>query len=481
MCKKVLFLMCIALVVSAGTAMADKAILSPKGDTVIGAVLAFDAGDVIQFNPVNDGAAILVSGDIFGGAAVDIDSVDMLPDGDLVISTTTAVTLDGQDFLPKDMIKYNPATGVASLLWRCPTTIGLADIDVLANGHFILATTTNGSIGGVTVTKGDVVDYNPATNKAVRILHSTAKKVFLADENVDAVDMLPNGNLLISMDSAGQMYVGGLQFTAGDLVEYNLTTKVSSIYKAEADIFQGPTNLDAVDILPSGEILLSTKAAGMIGDAVLVKKGDLVEYDIAIDYAELVFDSGTTGIDIDCADILGSGNLVLSTVGDNAVIDGGTFKDEDLVEYNPITETASLYPRPPLKGPVLHIIDLSILANGHIVLATNASGSFGGITIGKGDLLDYNPATDKAVRIINSAAGITFVDNEDIDAVHVLSNGNIIFSTASAGKIKSSGLQFTAGDLVEYNPTTKAASIYLAEADVFAVGTDIDAVYIIED
>ena len=78
---------------------------------------------------------------------------------------------------------------------------------------------------------------------------------------------------------------------------------------------------------------------------------------------------------------------------------------------------------------------------------------------------------------------------ENIDAAHVLSNGNLLISTGGAAVLGDNALTFGNGDLIEYNPATGNATLFFSEKNflVFdstsmtfnAVGNeDIDAVSI---
>ena len=82
----------------------------------------------------------------------------------------------------------------------------------------------------------------------------------------------------------------------------------------------------------------------------------------------------------------------------------------------------------------------------------------------------------------------TFIDGKgnekvvDIDALEVLDNGNIVFS--ASGKDNAIGeLSFGEGDLIEYNPDTQEASVFM-DALTFSDGkggekvVDIDALEI---
>ncbi|MHC4160322.1 MAG: PEP-CTERM sorting domain-containing protein, partial [Planctomycetota bacterium] len=94
-----------------------------------------------------------------------------------------------------------------------------------------------------------------------------------------------------------------------------------------------------------------------------------------------------------------------------------------------------------------------------------------GLTFGSGDLVEYNPIADTAALFFDANL---FDGSENIDAIHVLGNGNIILSTEGGATL--GGLSFADGDLVEYNPTTDIATLYFNEG-LFTNNADVDAVH----
>jgi hypothetical protein len=113
-----------------------------------------------------------------------------------------------------------------------------------------------------------------------------------------------------------------------------------------------------------------------------------------------------------------------------------------------------------------------ILGGGNIILSTVDAATLGGLSFVEGDLVEYNPTTDTATLYFDVDL---FTYSENIDAVHVLSNGNIVLSTTDAATL--GGLSFGAGDLAEYNPTTDVATLYFDESN-FTSAANIDAVYV---
>lgn len=112
--------------------------------------------------------------------------------------------------------------------------------------------------------------------------------------------------------------------------------------------------------------------------------------------------------------------IILSTTG-GATLGGLTFQDEDLVEYNLLTDTATLFfDGTTLLGSSADIDAVFIRSNGNIVLSTSSTATLGGLTFGDEDLAEYNPATDTATLFFDGIA--LFGGSEDIDAVHLVAD-----------------------------------------------------------
>jgi len=168
-------------------------------------------------------------------------------------------------------------------------------------------------------------------------------------------------------------------------------------------------------------------------------------------------------------------NIILSTT-ETETLGGLTFRDADLAEYDPVTDTASLFFNEDLFASCVDDIDaVHVLDNGHIILSTKMWASIGGLVFRNGDLVEYDPLTDTATLFFSEDL---FCSYENIDAVSILTNGNIVLSTS--GDAKLAGLIFKDGDLVEYNPGSLQATLFLSE-DIFGCDEDIDAVHVLVD
>ena len=220
-------------------------------------------------------------------------------------------------------------------------------------------------------------------------------------------------------------------------------------------------------------IILSTDNTETLG-GLTFSKGALVEYNPTTDTATLYFDGSLFGgpADIDAVHVLANGNIVLSTAA-AATLGGLTFGKDDLIEYNPTTDTATLYFDGNLFSKTTEIIDATyIFDNGNIILSTVSSATLGSLSFNEDDLIEYNPTTDVASLYFD---GGLFSASENITAAHILENGNIVLSTAADAVL--GGLSFSSGDLVEYNPATDVATLYFAES-LFSDSANINAVYI---
>ena len=220
-------------------------------------------------------------------------------------------------------------------------------------------------------------------------------------------------------------------------------------------------------------IILSTDATETLG-GLTFENGDLVDYDPSTDTATLCFNENlfSGDEDIDAAHLLDNDNIILSTVS-GATLGGLTFGKGDLVEYNPTTDTATLFFDENLFSSAQPNIDaLYVHDSGNIILSTTGNATLGGLSFGKDDLIEYNPPTDVATLFFD---GNLFSGNEDIDAVHILSSSNIVLSTVGAATL--GGLTFGAGDLAEYNLTTNTTTLYF-DGNNFSTSANIDGAYI---
>ncbi|MEA2031895.1 MAG: prepilin-type N-terminal cleavage/methylation domain-containing protein [candidate division Zixibacteria bacterium] len=211
-----------------------------------------------------------------------------------------------------------------------------------ADSEMIVLSTQNlASIGGLSFGDEDIVVYDPAADTASLFFDGSA--IFAGSEIIDAVHVLPDNHSVISTSSSAS--IGGLTFDEDDLIEYNPSTGTATIYLDGATVFSLGENIDAVHILSNGHIIMSTANSATIGP-LSFNDYDLVEYNPVAGTATLYFDGGTVlsgASNIDAVYVRDNGNIILSTDAASESIGSLTFNDEDLVEYNPITGNAIMY------------------------------------------------------------------------------------------------------------------------------------------
>ncbi|HEY1099455.1 MAG TPA: hypothetical protein VGF99_11025, partial [Myxococcota bacterium] len=162
-----------------------------------------------------------------------------------------------------------------------------------------------------------------------------------------------NEKFLLSVTEDGST-IGGLLFDEGDLVIYDPVTNTAVMYLDEDDI-PGVTDLgdiDAVHLLPNGQVLLSTANDGASINGLTFNAEDIVLYDPLLHAVTLVFDGSaifsSDSADIDAIHVLYNDSytatnwdLVISTAN-TATIGALTFQDNDIVTYDMGSGTATL-------------------------------------------------------------------------------------------------------------------------------------------
>jgi len=220
----------------------------------------------------------------------------------------------------------------------------------------------------------------------------------------------------------------------------------------------------------ASSIILSTTSTETLGGLTFTD-GSLAEYDPVTDTASLFFNETlfAGGEDVNAAHVLANGNIILSTTG-SATLGGLSFTDGSLVEYNPVTDTATLFFDENLFSANEDIDAVYVMSNGHIILSTTGSATLGGLSFSDGSLVEYDPVANTASLYFNES---NFSGGADINGVHVLSNGNILITTDRTETL--GGLTFSDGSIAEYNPATDTATLYFNET-LFSNGADINAI-----
>jgi hypothetical protein len=210
-----------------------------------------------------------------------------------------------------------------------------------AEVNIILSTSNTVILGGLRFKDGDLVNYDPSINTAWRVFSESWFDRGHTND-IDAFDLLPNDHLILSTTETVEL--GGIQFRDGDLVEYDLATDTATLFFSENLFDRGYSNdIDAVDVLPNGNIVLSTTETTRLG-GLRFRDGDLVDYDPVTNSSTLFFSEGlfSHNADIDAVQVLDDGSIILSTTG-SAQLGGLRFNKDDLVRYYPYDYSANPY------------------------------------------------------------------------------------------------------------------------------------------
>lgn len=179
---------------------------------------------------------------------------------------------------PADIVSFDENTGVWAMIFDgSDVGVGSLAIDGMArmtDGSILLSFTAAASIGSLgTVDDSDIVRFVPtslgANTAGSFSLYFDGSDVGLStnNEDIDAIGILPDGRLLISM--LGSFSINGASGSGEDLVVFNATSLGANTSGSFALYFDGSDvgvsgsseNVDGVCALSDGSLLLTTSGA----------------------------------------------------------------------------------------------------------------------------------------------------------------------------------------------------------------------------
>jgi hypothetical protein len=209
----------------------------------------------------------------------------------LVVSTGKTANISGTTFGNGSLFEVTGNLVFAEGLFAANENIDAAAM--LDNGHIVLSTTSKAKLGGLTFRNGTLINYNPVTDTAKVLL---AESVFRHNENIDAVHILDDGDILLS--TSGKSRIGGRRFRDGDVIRYDPTTGKANKFFSESLFYKNGkrrgrrnVDIDGLHVLPNGNLLLSTRGRATLG-GLRFRSGDVVEYNMATGQASLVYGNG---------------------------------------------------------------------------------------------------------------------------------------------------------------------------------------------
>ena len=156
---------------------------------------------------------------------------------------------------------------------------------------------------------------------------------------------------------------------------------------------------------------------------------------------------------------LGGEAFIFSTSGNGKVPGLGSFADEDLILWDCSSFSKSFDGSTDGLGARAEDVDaLFVRANGNIVFSTTGGGNVSGVGgFADEDLIEWDG--NSFTKLFDGSDNGLGQSGEDIDAVHIHASGNIVLSTTSSATLTQSPggtLDVADGDLVEYNPSAVA-------------------------
>ncbi len=259
-------------------------IVSPDKTTKLGGIDVLSS-DMVEYYADTDTAKLIFDGENFHpmyewngreniDAYADNLGVDANGYAHLLISTTNMAQLGNVIFKDGDLVEvaYDYATNrvIGAELFLSEASFSapeIRDVDIDAvwylpdTEEIVLSTTNSARLGGVLFRDGDLVKYNPATGMTTLIF---SEDMFSNSEaDIDAVQCLSNSNILLSTTDMATL--GGITFTGGDVVKYNLDTDVATLHFDGSKFDGWGVNVTAIAPIPGAVWLLGSGLLALIG------------------------------------------------------------------------------------------------------------------------------------------------------------------------------------------------------------------------
>jgi hypothetical protein len=201
---------------SDGDGIPDNAVLlwSPTGNTTVGGVSVNDE-DVVRFVEQTGSYELYFDGSQvgLGGFGEDVDAVHVRPDGSLLLSFATTISVPGLGSVPdEDVVRFVPsslgATTAGSYeLFFDGSAHGLTsfgdDVDGVSedeDGTLYLSFRSQVTVPGLTINDEDIAIFNASTNSYA--LYFDGGDVEIPGSlAIDAFDLQPDGTILLSFDA----------------------------------------------------------------------------------------------------------------------------------------------------------------------------------------------------------------------------------------------------------------------------------------
>ncbi|MEM1330184.1 MAG: hypothetical protein AAGG07_06460 [Planctomycetota bacterium] len=244
----------LALSLAAGAANAQL-ILSTTANTGNElAGLTFNDGDMVQTDAAGSSASIFFAESNWTSDG-DTDAFHILPDGTYLFSSLFNSQIDGQSFDDADLIRYDPNTGTASTYFITESTFDddfedISGVSTRENGNILFSTLSDASIGGVGFTDGDIVEYDISTGT---VSIAVAEDDIFDDGDGDIYGLHYNADGTYLLTSVADEMISGTQFLDGDIFLYDPANDTATLVFSEASFTDNGTSydIDAIYVIPA--------------------------------------------------------------------------------------------------------------------------------------------------------------------------------------------------------------------------------------
>ena len=250
-------------------------------DGTVGGV-AFGDEDILEFN--GSTWSLFFDGSDVGLTTVDVFAFYNLDANTILMSFNTSITLNGVTFAPTDIAQFDATSlgattaGTFSMYFN-GVDVGLSvaaenidALDVLPDGKVLISTVGNPTVTGVTgAADEDILAFTPTTlgttTSGTWALYFDGSDVGLADtgmEDIDALDVAPNGNIYLS--TIGLFSVTGVSgddedvfvCTPSSLGSVTACTYSSVLYFDGSTWAQTSNDVDGFNLLNTGPFPTAT-------------------------------------------------------------------------------------------------------------------------------------------------------------------------------------------------------------------------------
>jgi hypothetical protein len=376
---------------------------------------------------------------------------------------------------------------------------------VLSENEVLLSFRSAATISGLSVDDSDIVKFTAnslgPTTAGIFELYFDGSDVGLSanGEDLDAIEVLSNGNLLVSTNGA---FSGtGASGADEDIFEFTPTSLGATtsgsfaLYVDSSDVGLSTRgeDVDALTIGADEQLYFSTASNFSAGSA-FGAADDVAALDVTSFGANttgsvdptLFFDRSQQGISTN--DVWGidlppepkntvspTPALLYLSLQIDTTIDGQAVANEDILAWDG-TDFTLLMDGSDVGLGGLTIRAFSVISENEILLSFTAPGTVGGISVDDSDIVIFTATslgdvTDGSFELFFDGSDVGLTTNgEDIDAIELLENGSLLISTV--GNLRGTGASGADEDILVFTPTS-LGSATAGSFSLFFDGSDV--------